>query len=352
VTAKITLAALTMLLMLALFEVGLRAFTVNPFAGEDLDHILRIQRQHAGADRVLDRSAIDPEHPQVRFRTDHRGYIRPSIRYEDPDVTIAFLGGSTTECSAVREELRFPSLVAELLAAEGIKANTLNAGRSGNTTQDSLNLLLNHVVLDQPDVVVLMHAVNDVGVTRRAGSYRSRMGGPVGFGPVVRWGLEALSIKLYTAARVRMLANEGQRMTPDRWYAARKVDRPVEPILRQFRSRIAAFVHLSRDLGIYPVLMTQLLSPTTNALTPEWSDLEWQDYFNNTIREVADALDVTLIDLAVEVPRRHPDWREPMRLFYDGMHVTDRGSEAYAAIIAEHLRATILAKAPPFAFDE
>ena len=68
--------------------------------------------------------------------------------------------------------LWFPGLLAE----QGLKVNTLNAGRSGNTLHDSLNILLNHVMDDRPDFVVLMEASNDIGVLVKDGNYRSRTG--------------------------------------------------------------------------------------------------------------------------------------------------------------------------------
>src|SRR5437867_8610086 len=96
------------------------------------------------------------------------------------DATVAFLGGSTTECVAVQEDLRFPALVSVLLAQQGLKVNTLNAGRSGNALHDALNNLLNHVINDHPDFVVLMHVSNDIGYLRAGDKdFQSLIGHPV-----------------------------------------------------------------------------------------------------------------------------------------------------------------------------
>ena len=46
-----------------------------------------------------------------RVRTDSRGFMLPYNRYEKPDLTLVFLGASTTACIYVEEENRFPSLV-------------------------------------------------------------------------------------------------------------------------------------------------------------------------------------------------------------------------------------------------
>ena len=46
-----------------------------------------------------------------RVRTDAQGFILPYNRYEKPDLTLVFLGGSTIACIYVEEESRFPYLV-------------------------------------------------------------------------------------------------------------------------------------------------------------------------------------------------------------------------------------------------
>ena len=152
------------LITLGAAELGLRLLWHNPYHYEAPDHLLKIFIHHPNTDYIFSRALLDPKNSQVRLRTDARSYILPSFQYNDPDVTIGFLGGSTTECSAVQEDLRFPALVSHLLAEQGLKVNTLNAGRSANTLHDSLNILLNHMIEDRPDIVVLMHAANDVGI--------------------------------------------------------------------------------------------------------------------------------------------------------------------------------------------
>jgi hypothetical protein len=74
-----------------------------------------------------------------------------------------------------------------------LKVNTLNAGRSGNTLHDSINILLNHVIDDRPNIAVLMHATNDIGVLIRDGNYRSRMGRPVSIADFGKWSLQMAS---------------------------------------------------------------------------------------------------------------------------------------------------------------
>ena len=44
-----------------------------------------------------------------------------------------------------------------------------------------------------------------------------------------------------------------------------------------------------------------------------------------------------MIDIVRELHESVPDWQQPMKVLYDGMHVTDDGSRIYADIIARNL---------------
>jgi hypothetical protein len=104
-----------------------------------------------------------------------------------------------------------------------------------------------------------------------------------------------------------------------------------------YASRLRLFVHLCRDFGIEPVMMTEPLAGAANELTPAWADLGAQDRFNELIRTIGNEENAAVIDLANHVKRNVPDWEKPMTMFYDGMHVTDRGSRIYAEYVVERL---------------
>ena len=336
---------LAIVIALGLAELGLRLVWQNPFRYEAPDHLLKIRMHHPHTDYIFNRSIVTPEHPWVRLRTDARSYILPSFQYQDPDATIVFLGGSTTECSAVQEDLRFPALVSRLLAQRGLKVNTLNAARSGSTLHDVLNVLLNHVIADRPDVAVVMEASNDIGVLKEDASYQSRMGAPVAIVDFAKWSLQVASSKLYLAALVRASANVEQFLTSD----PTKDWRHHQPTLQQssvhiYRQRLKAFVHLCRSFDIQPVFMTQPFSGSTNALTPNWVDRTAQDQFNAVIRTVGEEEGVPVIDLVSYLQEQVPDWNKPMEIFYDAIHVTDKGSQVYAQYITERLLPVILQK--------
>jgi len=83
--------------------------------------------------------------------------------------------------------------------------------------------------------------------------------------------------------------------------------------------------------------MTQPVTGMSNELTPAWGNAGAQDRFNAVIREVGQQNDVLVVDLCNHLKENVPDWDKPMHLFYDGVHVTDKGSEVYADHIADRL---------------
>ncbi|HKC51787.1 MAG TPA: SGNH/GDSL hydrolase family protein, partial [Myxococcota bacterium] len=300
-----------------------------------------LRMQHGLRELPIDRRVINPDSRTVLLRTDERGYILPSRRFDKPDATIVFLGGSTTECLVVDEELRFPALVSKLLEAKGLRVDTLNAGLSGNTTHDELNLLLNHVDEDKPDVAVLMEAANDAGVLLQDGSYRSRSGGLLNAGMALRWPLQLASSRLWLAGALRSYLTIGSAELPDLHDPKAEVELPAAPP-EEYVKRLRAFVGLCRAFGIEPVLMTQPSVATRTPLTPRWVTAANQALFNDEMRRVAKESDVVLIDLARHLAEDVPGWEEPMKIFYDGLHVTADGSRVYAEYITQRLLETAL----------
>jgi hypothetical protein len=326
------------LVSLLLAECVLRVAWRNPYRGEGTDWVLLMRMAHPDKNMPVDRSAVDPKHPIVWMRTDDRGYLLPSRRFADPDATIAFLGGSTTECSAVSGEDRFPALVSKRLEQRGLRVNTLNAGRSGNTTHDAVNLLFNHVVQDGPGVAVLMEAANDFGVLAQDPSYRTRSDLPMTIDVPMRWLAQSLSSRSSVVGALRYWSTI---QPPKPRAESKRPGRELQVSPAPFEQSLRSFVGICRAFGIVPVLMTQPFAPTRTRLTPSWTSAQSQLRFNDSIRAVAASEGVVLIDLAKHVEQDVPDWERPMNVFYDGIHVTDHGSHLYAEYITARLLASI-----------
>jgi len=338
----LVLVALSLLVSTCAAELLLRVATDNPYANETTDYVVKIEAHHAFRDLRVDRSTVDPEHPYTRLRTNARSYIEPSAQYADPQATVAFFGGSTTQNAAVREELRFPALVSTLLAERGLRISTLNAGRNGISANDSINLLFNHVVFDEPDVAVMMHAFNDIGRLAGHGEYRPRVGGHLDASIVTRWLSQTLSKHSALFGALRGWATASQAAAPA---GLKREGKPADskPLpTHEYVARLESFIGICRAFDIVPVLMTQPVINVRTPLTPDWSDPKNQEIFNHLIREVGREQGVVVIDLVRYLFEEVEGWNEPMVVFYDGVHVTDHGSQVFARHIADRLAADVL----------
>lgn len=333
IVKKIFLSCIALITSLLLVEIALRFFWFNPYRHTLPAAIVELRLFTPLLERSLDRTWLDTTNPTVLLRSDEKGYILPSRQFADPDVTIAFLGGSTTECRYVQENLRFPALTSDLLHAQGYAANILNAGRSGNTLHDSINNYFNHVVQDRPDIVVLMHAINDHGLLAKDPGYLSRSAQMVTARKQCKWLLLDLSAKssifgLLREIEYRMVPRETGMLTSS-------IGPPMDQA--SFADRLEVFVSMVQSFGAVPVLMTQPLAEARTELTPGWADTFNQRRFNDTIRSVAAEKQIALIDLVKHLEEM-PDFAEnPLKYLYDGIHVTDIGSEVYARKIASSL---------------
>ncbi len=323
---------------LGLNELVLRAFWANPFRHEVPERVLTLHTQHLRTDHWLDRGMLKLEPARVRFRTDDRGYIEPVRRFTDPEFTIVFQGGSTTESMAVAEELRWPNQVSVQLEARGFRVNSLNNGRSGGSAHDSLVNLLQFIVEDRPDVALLMNAINDVGLLGGDG-YGVRTAKPEGDLVGLRWLLQAGSRHSSLIGLIRKVTSISPLRSTREASAPLATRRPAET--RPYEARIRSWVRTCRAFGIEPVLVTEPLAAMRNELTPDWADAGGLEEFNAVVRRVAREEGASLIDL-VERMMQEPDWAEPSRLYYDGMHVNDHGSVVYGRIVAEALATDVL----------
>jgi lysophospholipase L1-like esterase len=322
----------------------------------------QIRRDNPGG-KVLDVYSID---------TDADGYIMPSRVHDKAELTIVFLGGSTTECMYASPEERFPYLVGRILEQRlGIPVNSFNGGRSGNNAMHVNTLLLGKVVPMHPDYVVFMTDINDLSVLSRFGSYwnnssdfallrRERTGLEWGF-RLIRDSLIPATYRAYRTAllQLRSLLGRnpytvppGSRAAPppisdreqwERWGAA-------------YGSAVQEFVDTARAWQMRPVLMTEVLLPPGGWRQPGeaaggdylaadklersgFSSSSFDDaheYFNGIVRGVAKRSNVGLVDLMAAGP-----WTSNEA--YDGLHFTDAGSERAAKIIADALETRIKA---------
>jgi lysophospholipase L1-like esterase len=335
---RLALVAFALAFAFGTNELLLRAFWTNPFAREQPDPVLILRWHHPGFDQELGRTALHLDPPTVRFRIDERGYIEPSRQFDAPEFTLAFQGGSTTECLVVQEDLRWPNRVSAELQGLGFRANVRNAGKSGNTAHDALVNLVQFVAPDRPDVVLLMNGVNDAGLLAEGG-YALRAPQPDGWRAGLRWLGE-------TASRHSSLVGFVRRSTT---YVAPEIrhspDDPAAlaraPESQPYEARVRAWVRTARAFGIEPVLITEPLSTLRNELTPPWTDAGALAAFNQKVREIGRDEGAVVIDLA-ELVKAEPEWARPESIYYDGMHVNDAGARIYGRLVANALARDVL----------
>jgi len=294
------------------------------------------------------------------IRVDENGFIMPAKVHEHPDLTLVFLGGSTTEDIYDDENNRFPYLVGHLLEeSTGLRVNSYNAAKSGNDSLHSLDVLLNKVVPLKPDLVAMMHNINDLSILLFEKSYWNRNPSR---SPLIEkkpdWRTVGKNLQetfqlardlvvpnLYAALH-RLLHAEGKSKADEfQQVRGQKIEVNQDYLVREFTLNLQTFINICRARGITPVLLTmpsRLKDDPDPLIRRLMQRLEKQngityrdfkgafDRFNQTIREVAAQNRVLLIDLAQEIPQE----KEYMS---DVAHYTPAGSRLVAQKIAAGL---------------
>jgi hypothetical protein len=313
-------------------------------------------------DRAV-RESDDLVQKPYRVRTDAHGFMLPYNHYDKPDLNLVFLGGSTVACIYVEEKNRFPYLVGQLLEQRtGKKITSINSGVGGNNSLHSLDILLNKLIPVRPDVVVMMHNLNDLVGLIYDQTYWSK--NPTRK-PIVNFyfyknltGLKALATlardmyipNLHAATRVLSHKIFGKKVKdPDDEFAyirGQKLTVDQAAIVDEFKMNLQSFINLCRARKINPVLMTQFNRYTRNpdpkvlkAMQGFASDsgipvsqfIALYARFNQAIREVGQANQVLVIDLASLIP-------SDKKYIYDVVHLNTRGSKLAAKLISERLQ--------------
>ena len=276
------------------------------------------------------------------IRVDDHGFIMPSKVHEHPDLVLAFLGGSTTECIYDDENNRFPYLAGHLLEEKtGLKVNSYNAAKSGNDSLHTINILVNKVVPLKPDIAVTMENINDLAVLLYEGTYWNNH--PTRSPLVVKkpcWKTVGKDLEetfhlardlvipnLYGVIH-RLVQTESKFKTDEfKQVRGRKIEVNPDQLVREFTLNLQTFINICRARGITPVLMTmpsRLKDAPDPLIARLMKGLEVQqgityrefkgafDRFNQTILEVGARNQVLVVDLAREIPQEKntcPTWR-------------------------------------------
>ena len=203
---------------------------------------------------------------EYKFKLDEDGYIYPSEIHKNPDLKIIFLGGSTTQCGCVEEKNRFPFLVGRMLEkANKIKVNSYNSWVGGNHTLHSIDILIYNVLRINPDVMVMMHKLNDLNTLlyeKTCWNDSPSRSLPVKENRIQPYKhitlkniVYRLMPRIYT--RLYYLKKSFNEVDEFAHLRGKKLNLDKNYILESFGENLDAYIKIAKSYGITPVLMTQ-----------------------------------------------------------------------------------------------
>lgn len=309
-------------------------------------------------------------HPRTgapyRFTVDAYGFrcgsLVPPDQPKPPGAyRIFFVGASTTENVAVGDAESFPWRVETQLNArlgEGVAVRGVNTGIAGNTIADSFSLIAHRILALEPDLVVVLHAINDMRMSASArfdpSHYADRLAPPkVRFSQLLE--RHSKLYRLAERAKKRLRARSREEKYKQR--AARTpLSEGVDPArgLPYFRRYLGLIEAVCREAGVPLALMTQ-----ASLYKPDMSEEEraalWMGYvnhgelnlspeqlragmqaYNDELRRFAGQRGLLLIDLERVVPK-------DLEHLYDDCHYTARGN----AVIADEITRVLLERGLP-----
>jgi len=306
------------------------------------------------------------ENKQYPLNIDAHGFVAPSIVHEHPDVTLVFLGGSTTECAYVSETKRFPFLVGQKLETMTQKTvNSINAGVRANTSLNSIDGFVNKVLPLHPQIAVLMHNINDLVMLLYEGTYwgsqqsdrspvveldLSPQGQPT-LRTVAADSLQVFIPHLTQAVRnLRKRVGNTQEADEFSHINAEHVeinDAYITYMMTEFKKNLSMFIGICQARNILPVLMTQanrfkehpdrvIIRHFEQLIQKRKLHFDYQELrslherFNEVIREVGEMNEVLVIDLATQIPQEKT-------FIADAVHLNDTGSKLAAEMISQQL---------------
>lgn len=316
------------------------------FIAEVAPLLTRTQSMQGGLRHSYVRDEGDQGPGEATFRvvrTDAEGTIIGPQQSTVSHTGLLFLGGSTTETNEVDEGHRFPYLSGKILSEKlGRSVVGINLGVRGHTTQDAINLYLNHpsIVASHASVVVLMENINDRLFLAQRGTLRADITqAPRGSARALYESVQQVGRAAwdYAAGRSNLLyliqhttrrnaENDPAEVTERN---IDFVDQHIQQSKETYESNLRTFVVIVRSRYKTPVLMTQPLGRPS----------QQQGAFNDIVRRVAEQLQTKLIDLDAHFPQ------ERSGLFFpDLIHMNNVGSRLAAGIIADELHGSVFGK--------
>lgn len=277
------------------------------------------------------------DYPPPRVMQDGKYYFRHRelpTRLEKPADTIRVIavGGSTTanERPYLVNQVDYPKALETKLAENNqhFSFEVLNAGADAYSTAQSLINIQFRLVEFKPDIILLMHNINDSSVNAfqdgATPDYANKYLDPAFLNP----SLQEKTTFLGLLAKSRLLAKIGfVQMIADK---SLKVDNPYEYGLHLFKRNLAAIASICKMHHIDLVLLSQPYSMEPSQYIQEEVFLKYSEAIN----EIANDQDVVFIDMFSK-------YGHDKQYFIDQFHYTPAGIDRFADILSTELENVI-----------
>ena len=290
----------------------------------------------------------DRRHPSLAY-FNSQGFRTPERIGEKGarELRIITLGGSTTEDAWNDAGIHWPLILECRLAQAGYAdVRVLNAGMSAYSSAHSLVRLALDLLRYSPDLLLVMHNINDLTVNY----YAAQAGVPVDPNYLVKYGRKSFTgaigpddVVLSRAWR----AWEGLLARQDGPVRLDSVSYDVRDGIQAFRNNLRSITAVARAHGIGMVLLTMPASASDSlfAYTREGArgnsagigPLPPKDRFRADFQAYNAAIEATGSELGVAVIPMHRLMPDRKDLFVDVVHYSTAGSIAFADALAPRL---------------
>lgn len=278
----------------------------------------------------------------------------------DDALTVIAVGGSTTECFALGDGVCWPARLGARLETTFSPLWINNAGIAGHTSQGHIELLRQHVLNLEPDVLIFLVGVNDLYFSdftqrfdgslhpdddafleREAREARQWLGEhstlfALGFAAYKQWRAKQFDLTGQDNDFTTLLINPTPKEKIDAELA-----RHFDNGHFGYAERLRVLAEISRAAGALPIFMTQpavygpVIDPRTgvdlarirNGVDGYDGASSWRllESYNDVMRAVASDEGVVLVDLARRMEKT-------TTYYLDQVHFTAEGSERVAEI--------------------
>lgn len=276
-------------------------------------------------------------------------------------ITIITVGGSTTECSLISEGKTWPDVLGMMLKNVFKHLWINNAGFDGHSTFGHIVLMKDYIIKIKPKVVLFLMGGLDAGIDdfiqgdkmlMKKGFYLKSVQGILK-SIANQSEVFAFTLNIYRYIRATIIGvthteldlNESEMLEMSEDAKTHIIQMHKIKYIKGYERRLNNLIHISKENGIEPILITQSLlfgnaiDDVTNVDLAKLKirenangELGWQimELYNDVTRQVGVKKGLLVIDLAKEMPKSS-------RYFYDTGHYSNEGAKKVAEILYKFL---------------